>query len=137
MREGIPLRVVVIGSVVLALAVIGGSIAYFFWLRAHILQDRPMNVVSIDHADDKELIALVDALRAARAGGGVVTLREDEFNWLLFGSGRFHFATGERIKYRARISFAPPFVRLLFSEPEGERWLNADLIAQPYAADGL
>src|SRR5438132_1259040 len=74
MREGIPLRAVVIGSVVGAMAVIAATIGYFFWLRAHVLQRMPMEIRIL--GDSTATTDLIFEIERARAKGSQITLSE-------------------------------------------------------------
>ncbi|HVY62456.1 MAG TPA: hypothetical protein VHF22_12425 [Planctomycetota bacterium] len=120
MRDGIPLRVVVIGSVVAAVVMVVGTVAYFSWMRGRVLQDAPLvgrTVISRPRVvPSPPLPAFAPGEDYALDVGQAATL-------LVPGA-------------LADLAFDAPFARLRLSQPEGDRWLNADLIVQPYVAGG-
>jgi hypothetical protein len=124
MREGIPLRVVVIGSVIAAIAVVGGTLGYFAWLRAHMLQDAPL-ALAPRSVVPRFLDEACTAVDEARGKGKEAVLDAGTFEAILF--------PGRGGALRGEVTLDPPFARLRISQAEGDRWLNAELIVAPYA----
>lgn len=130
-REGIPLRLAIGLGLAAVLAGAAALYAYYRSLAAAVLAAEPAAIdeVAPDAAALERALAEIDAARAAR---GRAALDERAANLVLFEEAIRDPARAVRLR------IAEPCVRIALSQRDeaSGKWLNADLLAAPYAGGG-
>jgi hypothetical protein len=130
--DGIPLGVVLLAAAGVLLVGAVGVAVYFRSLAQALLSDTPLALAPV-LPDDRELAATTAKIEAARAARGEVALGEEEANGVLFEE--LARAPDGPVVW---LGLAEPYVRIAFRERDAGsgKWLNAELLATPYAPEG-
>jgi hypothetical protein len=131
MRDGISLRQAVIGGILIVAGCVVAALLYFRSLAAEVLSDAPLSVAEVA-PDEAALSRAADAIARARTAASVAVLGEDAANRALFDEW---LRDADR---QVRLALDPPYSRLRMAQRDREsgRWLNADLVVAPFAAEG-